>query len=73
MTRLRTLVAGVGLAALATSAFAQSPSTDEISALRAQVQALSARLEQLEAQAAAQQAPAAPAAAGTRPRPPRVL
>ena len=65
MTRLRTLVAGVGLAALATSAFAQSPSTDEISALRAQVQALSARLEQLEAQAAAHSAPAAPAAAGT--------
>ena len=47
----RTFAAGVGLAALATSAFAQSaPSADEIAALRAQVQALSARLEQLEAQ-----------------------
>lgn len=61
----RALLAGVGIAALSTAAFAQSsaPSTDEISALRAQVQALSARLEQLEAQSRAQ-APAAPAAAG---------
>ena len=51
MNHLRTFAAGVGLAALATSAFAQTaPSADEISALRAQVQALSARLEQLEAQ-----------------------
>jgi phosphate-selective porin OprO/OprP len=51
----RSLAAGVGLAALATSAFAQStPSAEEISALRAQVQALSARLEQLEAQSRAQ-------------------
>lgn len=69
----RSLAAGVGLAALATSAFAQSaPSADEISALRAQVQALSARLEQLEAQARSQGQPqsqiqttAAPVAAGT--------
>lgn len=56
----RSFAAGVGLAALATSAFAQSaPSADEIAALRAQVQALSARLEQLEAQSqtAAQAAP----------------
>lgn len=61
----RALLAGVGFAALSTAAFAQSsaPSTDEISALRAQVQALSARLEQLEAQSRAQ-ASAAPAAAG---------
>jgi phosphate-selective porin OprO and OprP len=60
----RALLAGVGFAALSSSAFAQStPSSDEISALRAQVQALSARLEQLEAQSKAQAA--APAAAGT--------
>ncbi|MBU4197451.1 MAG: porin, partial [Alphaproteobacteria bacterium] len=65
----RSLAAGVGLAALATSAFAQSstPTAEEIAALRAQVQALSARLEQLEAQSQvqAQTAAAAPAAAGT--------
>ncbi|KAK0351489.1 hypothetical protein LTR94_024760 [Friedmanniomyces endolithicus] len=50
MNLLRSLAAGVGLAALATSAFAQTPSSEEIAILRAQVQALSARLEQLEAQ-----------------------
>lgn len=51
MTYLRSIAAGVGLAALATSALAQSaPSVEEIATLRAQVQALSARLEQLEAQ-----------------------
>ncbi|MFN3877152.1 MAG: OprO/OprP family phosphate-selective porin [Brevundimonas sp.] len=63
----RTFAAGVGLAALATSAFAQSaPSADEIAALRAQVQALSARLEQLEAQSrTAVPVPAAPAVAGS--------
>lgn len=72
----RSFAAGVGLAALATSAFAQSaPSADEIAALRAQVQALSARLEQLEAQSrtAAQAAPVvagSPAAVMTSaPRP----
>ena len=48
----RALLAGVGFAALSSSAFAQS--ADEISTLRAQVQALSARLEQLEAQSQAQ-------------------
>lgn len=58
-TRILTLSAGVAFAALASSAFAQSPSADEISALRAQVQALSARLEQLEAQAAAASTPVA--------------
>ncbi|WP_426016576.1 OprO/OprP family phosphate-selective porin [Brevundimonas sp. DWR2-3-1b1] len=71
----RSFAAGVGLAALATSAFAQSaPSADEIAALRAQVQALSARLEQLEAQsrtaAPVQTAPAvagSPAAVAPRP------
>lgn len=48
----RSLFFGLSLTALATSAFAQSaPSTEEIVALRAQVQALSARLEHLEAQA----------------------
>jgi phosphate-selective porin OprO/OprP len=53
------------MAALATSAFAQSaPSSDDIAALRAQVQALSARLEQLEAQAQAA-SQAAPAVAGS--------
>lgn len=63
MNHLRTFAAGVGLAALATSAFAQTaPSADEISALRAQVQALSARLEQLEAQQRAASAPVATAA-----------
>ena len=63
----RTFAAGVGLAALATSAFAQSaPSADEIAALRAQVQALSARLEQLEAQSrTAVPVQAAPAVAGS--------
>ncbi|WP_428156147.1 OprO/OprP family phosphate-selective porin [Brevundimonas sp.] len=76
MTLLRSLAAGVGLAALATSALAQSaPSAEEIAILRAQVQALSARLEQLEAQSqtAAQAAPLAagsPAAVtATAPRP----
>lgn len=78
MTILRSLAAGVGLAALATSAFAQSaPPADEIANLRAQVQALSARLEQLEAQSRVPAPPAAPVAAGTLapaattgPRPP---
>jgi phosphate-selective porin OprO/OprP len=70
----RSFAAGIGLAALATSAFAQSaPSADEIAALRAQVQALSARLEQLEAQSqtAAQAAPvvAGTPAAGAAPAP----
>lgn len=67
MITSRALVAGVGLAALATSAFAQTaPSADEIAILRAQVQALSARLEQLEAQSQTQtQTPAQAAAAGT--------
>lgn len=76
MTLLRSLAAGVGLAALATSALAQSaPSAEEIAILRAQVQALSARLEQLEAQSqtAAQAAPVtagSPAAVtATAPRP----
>lgn len=50
----RSILLGISLAALATSAFAQStPSADDIGALRAQVQLLSARLEQLEARAAA--------------------
>lgn len=64
----RALMAGVGLAALSSTAFAQSApaSAEEIIALRAQVQALSARLEQLEAQSRAAPAPVAtPAAAGT--------
>lgn len=67
MTLLRSLAAGVGLAALASSAFAQSaPSTEEVATLRAQVQALSARLEQLEAQSRASAAAlVAPVVAGT--------
>lgn len=76
MTLLRSLAAGVGLAALATSALAQSaPSAEEIAILRAQVQALSARLEQLEAQSqtAAQAAPVVagspPAVTASAPRP----
>lgn len=65
MTLLRSLAAGVGLAALATSALAQSaPSAEEIAILRAQVQALSARLEQLEAQSR-NAAQASPVVAGT--------
>lgn len=55
MTRLRPLMGGVCLAALATSAFAQtapasSTQAEEIALLRQQVAALSSRLEQLEAQ-----------------------
>ena len=51
MTIHRSLAAGVGLAALATSALAQTPPpAEDVAALRAQVQALSARLEQLESQ-----------------------
>ncbi|WOB78139.1 OprO/OprP family phosphate-selective porin [Brevundimonas nasdae] len=66
MTIYRSLAAGVGLAALATSAFAQSaPSADEIAALRAQVQALSARLEQLEAQSRTAAVATPTAVAGT--------
>ncbi|MDQ8028200.1 MAG: porin [Brevundimonas sp.] len=56
----RSLIAGVGMAALATSAFAQSAPADEVAALRAQLEVLSARLAQLEAQQAQGQ-PAAPA------------
>lgn len=67
----RSLAAGVGLAALATSAFAQSstPSAEEIATLRAQVQALSARLEQLEAQSQASAAAPAPAVVAGTPAP----
>lgn len=65
MTRLRPLILGVSLAALSTSAFAQTaPSQEEIDILREQVRALSARLENLEARA---DAIAAPVSAATLP------
>lgn len=66
MNIYRSLLAGVGMAALATSAYAQTaPSTDEIAALRAQVEVLSARLAQLEAQTQRQAAAPAPVAVAT--------
>ncbi|MFC7378330.1 OprO/OprP family phosphate-selective porin [Brevundimonas sp. GCM10030266] len=61
----RSLIAGVGMAALATSAFAQSAPADEVAALRAQLEILSARLAQLEAQAQGQSSAPAPVAAAT--------
>lgn len=66
----RSVIAGVGLAALAGAASAQTatPAAEEVAALRAQIQALSARLEQLEAQVANPTPASAPVQAQTERR-----